>query len=60
MAYTNTVTAIKAAIESEIDSLVTLNSGTPLVKELEAALERAVASLKAAGTIATSERVEDA
>jgi len=30
------------------------------VKELEAALERAVASLKAAGTIATAERVEDA
>ena len=60
MAYTTTVTAIKTEIESQIDALVTLNSGTPVVKELEAALERAVANLKAAGIIETTDRVEDA
>jgi len=60
MAYTVTVAAIKTEIENQIDALVTLNSGTPVVKELEAALERAVAALISAGTIKTSERVEDA
>ena len=60
MAYTTTVTAIKTEIESQIDALVTLNSGTPLLKELEAALARAVANLKAAGTIDTAARIEDA
>ncbi|WP_286857282.1 hypothetical protein [Methanosaeta sp. UBA356] len=60
MAYTATVAAIKAEIETQIDALVTINSGTPLVKELEAALDRAVAALIAAGTIEQTSRVEDA
>ena len=38
MAYTATVAAIKTEIETQIDALVTINSGTPLVKELEAAV----------------------
>jgi hypothetical protein len=60
MAYTATVAAIKTEIETQIDALVTINSGTPLVKELEAALDRAVAALIAAGTIEQTSRVEDA
>lgn len=60
MAYTATVAAIKTEIENQIDALVTINSGTPLVKELEAALDRAVAALIAAGTIEQTSRVEDA
>jgi hypothetical protein len=59
MAYTTTVAAIKTEIASQIDALVVTNSGTPVVKELEAALERAVANLIKAGTIASMTRVVD-
>lgn len=59
MANTDTIAAIKTALEGEVDDLNTLNTGTPTVKELEAGLVRQVAALLAAGTIAMMSRVED-
>ena len=59
MANTDTIAAIKTALEGEVDDLNTLNTGTPTVKELEAGLVRQVAELLAAGTIAMMSRVED-
>ena len=59
MANTDTIAAIKTALDGEVDDLNTLNTGTPTVKELEAGLVRQVAALLAAGTIAMMSRVED-
>jgi hypothetical protein len=59
MANTVTIAAIKTALDGEVDALDTLNSGTPMAKELEAGLRRQVAALLAAGTIAMQSRVED-
>jgi len=59
MANTDTIAAIKTALDGEVDDLNILNTGTPTVKELEAGLVRQVAALLAAGTIAMMSRVED-
>jgi len=59
MTNTTTIAAIKTALNGEVDALNTLNSGTPMTKELEAGLVRQVAALLAAGTIAMMSRVED-
>jgi len=59
MAHTVTVAAIKSSISHAIDALVSETEGTPLIKELEACLERTIATLKVAGTISSVERIED-
>lgn len=60
MAHDVTVAAIKTAISDAIDAHVSQVQGTPYVKELEAVLQTTISELKAAGTISSTERVQDA
>lgn len=59
MAHVATCAAIKTAIDEAFDTLVSEIGDTPLVKELEACMERTISDLKKADTISSAERIQD-